>query len=339
MKAALKHVIKSTAATVASYVGPHRQVSSIPKLWVLMYHRVLPSTDRRFGLEEPGMMVTPETFAMHMREVKRHFDVVDLSEWVKLQQQNLPLPRKACAITFDDGWADNYENAFPIIQAEKIPTTLFAVAEKIGTDFQFWPNIIMALLLGNTDIPHTMKQHPIFAKVFQSLPAVTKPIDREYAAVYISHLKQFSDLDIFTALNDIAWRSLLDFDLPNALMSWEQLLTMQQSELVSIGSHTCNHKRLTNALGDDEMIHEIIDSKKIIENRLSSTVDLFCFPNGDYSPRALELVQQNYSAAVTTKRGINKADSCINHELTRVGMHDQVSNSRKLFGARLSGWL
>lgn len=339
MKLAVKQVLKSTAATLASVAGPHRFTSSPPKLWVLMYHRVLTNRDRRFALEEPGMIVTPDTFAMHMREAKRHFDIVDLSEWVKLKQQNLPLPKKACAITFDDGWADNYENAFPILQAEKVPATLFAVAEKIGTDFQFWPNIIMALLLDSTGALLAMQQHPLFAQVFQGLPINSKLIDREYAAVYISQLKQFSDQEIFSALQAIAWRSLLATDLPNALMSWEQLIAMKQSGLITIGSHTCNHKRLTSALSDSEMIHEIIASKTIIENRLSSAVDLFCFPNGDYSPRALELVQQNYSAAVTTKRGIINSATCIHHELTRVGMHDQVSNSKKLFGARLSGWL
>lgn len=339
MKPALKRLIKSTAATVASYAGPHKQLSSTSKLWILMYHRILPNTDCRFGLEEPGMIVTPETFAMQMREVKRHFDIIDLSEWIKLKEQNLPLPRKACAITFDDGWADNYEYAYPILKSENIPSTLFVVAEKIGTDFQFWPNIIMALIIGNTEIARVIQEHPLFAKIFQYAPIPAKLIDREYAAVYISHLKQFSDQEIFTALNDIMWRSLLDFELPNALMSWEQLLTMKKSALVNIGSHTCNHKRLTDALSEHEMIHEIIDSKKIIENRLSSTIDLFCFPNGDYSPKALELVQKNYAAAVTTQRGINKANTCINHELTRVGIHDQVSNNRKLFGAKLSGWL
>lgn len=339
MKKAAKQLLKSAAVSLASYAGPHRQGAQKPKLWVLMYHRVLPMSDRRFKLEEPGMIVTPETFALHLREIKRHFDVIDLADWVKLKQNNLPLPKKACAITFDDGWADNYEYALPILQAEKVPATLFAVAEKIGTDFQFWPNIIMALLLGNTEIPQAMQRDPLFSKIFQALPVKATLIGREYAAAYISQLKQFSDYDIFNALNAINWRSLLDEALPNALMSWGQLITMKESGWVNVGSHTCSHKRLTAALSDQELIHEITESKKMLENKLSSNVDLFCFPNGDYNPRALELVQQNYTAAVTTKRGIIEADNCAIHELTRIGIHDEVSNSKKLFGSRLSGWL
>ncbi|MES2822428.1 MAG: polysaccharide deacetylase family protein [Pseudomonadota bacterium] len=339
MKPALKQLLKSTAATFAHRLGAHRRSSSSPKLWILMYHRILPQNDKRFELEEPGMVVTPATFAMHMNEVKRHFDVISLPEWVSLKQQNLPLPRKACAITFDDGWADNYEHAFPIIQAEKIPATVFAVAEKIGTNFQFWPNIVMALLMSNSSALHEMQQHPLFAKLSQILPKPLKPIDREYVATYIFQLKQFSDTEIFIALYDIQWRSLLNIAIPNALMTWEQLIKMQQSGLVSIGSHTCNHKRLTDALSEDELVHEVIASKKIIETQLSSKVDLFCFPNGDYCSKALELVKENYLAAVTTQKGIVTANSLSNYELTRIGVHEEISNSRRLFGARLAGWL
>jgi peptidoglycan/xylan/chitin deacetylase (PgdA/CDA1 family) len=339
MKPALKQLLKSTAATFAHRLGAHRQSSSSPKLWILMYHRILPQNDKRFELEEPGMVVTPDTFAMHMNEVKRHFDVISLPEWVSLKQQNLPLPRKACAITFDDGWADNYEHAFPVIQAEKIPTTVFAVAEKIGTNFQFWPNIVMALLMGNPLALSEMQQHPLFAKLSQILPNPLKPIDREYVAAYIFQLKQFSDSEIFTALYDIQWRSLLNIAMPNALMSWEQLMKMQQSGLVTIGSHTCSHKRLTDALSEEELVHEVIVSKKIIETQLSSKVDLFCFPNGDYCSRALELVKENYIAAVTTQKGIVTANTRSNYELTRIGVHEEISNSRRLFGARLAGWL
>ena len=339
MKPALKQLLKSSLATLANRLGAHRQSVSTPKLWILMYHRILPKNDKRFALEEPGMVVTPETFSMHISEVKRHFDIISLPEWVKLKQQNLPLPRKACAITFDDGWADNYEYAFPIIQAEKIPVTVFVVAEKIGTDFQFWPNIIMALLMSNVSALSAMQNHPLFAKVTQKSPTLSAPIDREYVAAYIAQLKQFSDSEIFTALYDIKWRTLLNVAMPNALMSWEQLLTMQQSGLVAIGSHTCNHKRLMTALSDEELAHEIIASKTIIETQLSSTVDLFCFPNGDYSPPALELVKNNYLAAVTTKKGIVTASSCSNYELTRIGIHEEVSHSRRMFGARLAAWL
>ncbi|RYY77385.1 MAG: polysaccharide deacetylase family protein [Gammaproteobacteria bacterium] len=301
-----------------------------------MYHRILPKEDERFNLEEPGMIVTPDTFAMHMNDIKRHFDVISLSDWVNLKQQELPLPKKACAVTFDDGWADNYEYALPVLKATNTPATLFAVAEKIGTNFQFWPNSVLALLLNG--FTTELNRHPLFAKV-SSQPPVEGPIDREYAAAYIHQLKSFSDDAIFSALHDIRSADLLAGQLPNALMTWEQLNAMHASGLVVIGSHTCNHMRLSVDLNAQQMQYEIENSKRILDERLGAPADLFCFPNGDYNEAALHLVTKTYKAAVTTQRGINDANKCDPHELTRIGIHEEVSNSPRLFGARLSGWL
>jgi len=334
----LKPLLKAAATSLADQFGLHKKRHSDPKLWVLMYHRILPKEDQRFNLEEPGMIVTPDTFSMHMNEIKRHFDVISLSDWVNLKQQGQPLPLKACAVTFDDGWADNFEYALPILKATNTPATLFAVAEKIGTDFQFWPNSILALLLNGFSAE--LNRHPIFAQVSSQLPIIaTDAIDREYAAAYIHRLKSFSDEVIFSALRDICSSDLLAGQLPNALMNWEQLNTMHASGLVVIGSHTCNHMRLSVDLNAQQMQYEIENSKKILEQKLAAPTDLFCFPNGDYNQAALHLVKSSYKAAVTTKRGINHANKCAAHELTRIGIHEEVSSSPRLFGARLSGWL
>ena len=338
MAVKLKPLLKGVAASVADRFGPHRSRHSDPKLWVLMYHRILPKEDKRFSLEEPGMIVTPDTFAMHLNEIKRHFDVISLSDWVNLKQQGQPLPQKACAVTFDDGWADNFEYALPLLKSTNTPATLFAVAEKIGTDFQFWPNSILALLLNG--FSEELNRHPVFAKVSSQLAGVTSgDIDREYAAAYIHQLKAFSDEVIFSALRDIRSADLLAGQLPNALMSWEQLNAMHASGLVVIGSHTCNHMRLSVDLNAQQMQYEIENSKKILEQKLATPADLFCFPNGDYNQAALHLVKSSYKAAVTTKRGINNATNCTAHELTRIGLHEEVSSSPRLLGARLSGWL
>ncbi|HEY0894733.1 MAG TPA: polysaccharide deacetylase family protein, partial [Cellvibrio sp.] len=257
----MKQLLKHIATSAASQFGPHRMslLTHEPHLWVLMYHRILPQDDIRYRLEEPGMIVTPDTFAMHLRELKRHFDLMDFSEWLRLRAAGEPLPRRACTITFDDGWYDNYEYALPIIKSTATPVTLFAVVEKIGTDFQFWPNIISALLTSNALA--AMQQHPLLASALKQITPTTDPGDREFMAAVIKTLKQFSDADIFSALDAIAWQQHLTFELPRGLMNWGELRTMSDSGLVTIGSHTCNHKRLNAQLSSDEVTHEIVTSK------------------------------------------------------------------------------
>ncbi|HOY21895.1 MAG TPA: polysaccharide deacetylase family protein [Cellvibrio sp.] len=341
MKSRLKSFVKPVLVSLASQFGPHATSNKTPKLWVLMYHRILPSSDNRFQQEEPGMLVRPESFAMHLKEIKRNFDVMFLSDWVKAKQSGEPLPAKACAVTFDDGWLDNFEFALPALKAEAVPATLFAVAEKIGTDFQFWPNIVSMLLLNGAG-RHLAKQ-PLFSHLESQLNSMAAQPSRDQIAHIIFQLKQRSDADIFNALKDINWRSLCPDEIPPALMNWEQLNSMQASGLVEIGSHTCTHRRLTSALTSAELEHEIVNSKKILQAKLNAPVELFCFPNGDYNAEALSLVETHYAAAVTTKRGINLGDSATHttklHELTRIGLHDEVSHTRTLLRSRLSGWV
>lgn len=332
MKKLLKKALKPAVVSVAGCFGSHRQASSEPRLWVLMYHRILPPTDERFHQEEPGMRVTPDSFDMHLQELKQHFELVSLSDWVRAKEDGQLLPKRACAVTFDDGWQDNYEYAFPLLKKHQVPATLFAVSEKIGTDFQFWPNIIAALLLSGAG--PRLEEDTILNLAGTSK---TKP-DADAVAQCIKQLKARTDAEIFQALDNIQWRSLLPEPMRPALMNWDQLREMQNSGLVEVGSHTCSHRRLTDALSDEELSYEIGKSKQVLEQNTGHPIPLFCFPNGDYSDNALKQVQNLYMAAVTTQRGINN-EKTLNHELTRIGMHDDVSNTRRRFNARLSGWL
>lgn len=335
MVAALKSRIKPLAVSMAHRFGPHRQAAKAPKLWILMYHRVLPQDDPRFAEEEPGMLVQPDTLRMHLQEAKKYFDLMPLHQWLARKNAGEPLPAKACAITFDDGWLDNYEYALPLLKELQVPATLFAVAEKTGTAFQFWPNLVTKLLLQG-EAPQ-MARHPLFAPIFAELPQLFGKPNAELLAEAIRRLKRYVDHDIFAALGDLNWPALLGSMKP-ALMNWQQLRDLQDSGWVEIGSHTCNHKRLTDALSPEELEHEILGSRAYLEEHLHKPVNLFCFPNGDYSPQALNLVERGYTGAVTTRRGIVDAHQAP-HQLTRIGLHDHVSQSPRQFGARLSAWL
>lgn len=334
MNAVIKQVIKPALVSLAGAFGPHTRASKIPRLWLLMYHRVLIQADERYRQEEPGMLVRPETLEMHIQEIKRQFELMPLGEWVNARLNNLPLPQNACAITFDDGWADNFEYALPVLKAHSAPATLFAVAEKIGTDFQFWPNIVAILLLSGK--AREMSGHHTFGSIIKSV--FDKPSADEIAEI-IRQLKRYSDEQIFSALAEINWRSLCQTEIPSALMGWDQLKEMKSSGLVDIGSHTCTHRRLTNDLSQADLEYEIVHSRSILEEKLASPVDLFCFPNGDYNEAALSLVKRHYRAGVTTQRGIVHSEQAKMHELSRIGLHDEISWSRRLFRARLSGWI
>ncbi len=336
-----KRAIKRVLQHIAARFGQHTKNSKQPRLLVLMYHRILPADDARAQLEEPGMMVTPESFDMHLGILKQHFQMVKLDDWIRMKQEGATLPARACAITFDDGWVDNYQYAFPILKQHKVPASIFLVADMIGEANTFWPERLATVLTeiathqpGNWSHPSVewLKQFEVDYQFTAAAPT------QEQISEIISHTKIMSDDDIHSRIDNICRE--LDIDITTAepdLLDWQQVKEMRDSGLIGFGSHTCNHIRLTADTTDEKLEQEIVSSKQTIADRTGDEINSFCFPNGDFSDAALAKVRQHYSLAVSTLSGWNDTDSDI-HLLRRIGIHDDIARDETAFLASISGW-
>lgn len=90
-------------------------------------------------------------------------------------------------------------------------------------------------------------------------------------------------------------------------MTWQQVQEMKQSGLVEFGSHTLNHARLRK-LPQEEILRQLTQSKKELEERLSVPCLSFCYPfgSGGFDKRVRPLVfQAGYAFDFSTKPGIN----------------------------------
>lgn len=96
---------------------------------IMMYHHV-----NRVNPPQPDT-VGPERFEWHMAYLKKHhFTVLPLGTFVKAVREGKPLPYKSVVITFDDGYEDNYTQAFPILQKYRFPATVFVVSDSVNTE-------------------------------------------------------------------------------------------------------------------------------------------------------------------------------------------------------------
>lgn len=299
-----------------------------------MYHRILPVSDPRYSSEEPGMVVEPETFRLHIKLLKEKFTIMPLSEWIDRKQAGKTLPINACALTFDDGWADNYQYAFPIIQQEQVPITLFAVSDMLGSNTHFWPNQVAELL---TALPLEDLQQLEWLQAHLE-PATAGKLSRDHISGVIQRLKQYPD-DLIQQWLEDTWKTTAhEKASEQPLVNWQQLKEMAHSGLVDVGSHTCNHYRLREDLNHPLMEKEITRSQQRLQQELDQPVDLFCYPNGDVCAAAEALVKKHYKAAVTTRHGINTTRTD-NTRLLRIGLQEGSSNSQIKLQARLSGWV
>lgn len=342
MTSSLKRTLKRGLQHAAARFGRHTRNSKEPQLLILMYHRILPRDDARAKLEEPGMLVSPSSFAAHLKILSEYFEFVTLADWLERRANRLHLPAKACAITFDDGWADNYDFAFPVLQSLQVPATIFLVAEMQGTDEQFWPERLARLVNAVSLQTPQRWSDPVLAW-FKQTPTdysfdATPPTNEQISQL-IGYAKRYTDTENHDRLQQA--EDTLGLELQSVkpdLLNWQQIATMLDSGLVDVGSHTCRHIRLNDSLASDVLEHEIVASKTLIQQNTGQTIKTFCFPNGDYSPNALALVKQHYQGAVTTSIGWNSL-ATDKYLLHRIGLHEDIAADRTGFLARVSGWI
>ncbi len=118
---------KSSLRIWLRYMGavclPPRAVNG--SLRVLTYHRVRPDADDLRS-------VTPKVFREHLEILKAGWNVVSIDEVLAAIRGEKPLPERAVLITFDDGYADLYDHALPLLQEFGFPAVVFMLARYVG---------------------------------------------------------------------------------------------------------------------------------------------------------------------------------------------------------------
>lgn len=341
----LKRSVKRVLQSAIAAIGPQNLHNPFRRqLVVLTYHRVLPDGHPARELEQPGMYVSPQTFEMHMQSVKARFNLMHLTDWLDAAGTGR-VPPRAAAVTFDDGWLDNYEYAYPILKRLGIPATVFVVSDLVGTHYSFWPNRLGRLLAGVSGAGRDrLASTRLYHRLSQTDPRFGGLSGRELNQVMIDRAigvcKTIPEAEAVSLIDEAEAAIGIDRQNPAPdLMSWAQINEMvRESGVIQIGSHTRRHRRLMDDLSPEVLEDEIVNSKQAIEEKVDRPVDLFCYPNGDSSPAARELVRRHYRAACSTVRGWNTAVSDP-YWLRRVGLHEDIAATRSAFLARLSGYL
>ena len=341
MVSALKTIAKRTVVHAVARVAPLTWKWRKPgSLVVLMYHRVLPKDSPARKTEQPGMYVSPETLDLHLQVLKQYFELVPLDEWLRRAKDGASLPKLACAITFDDGWRDNYEFALPVLAKHGAPATIFLVSSLIGTTVRFWPNRLMGLLHksfaepGSVDYPQALRLivEPVLAEA--AIRGQLRPDDGD---LVVQRAKGWNE-ETIRGLVESAERSLGDCTETPEILSGEEIAQMAATGLIRFGSHTATHFRLGGEILAEALEREIVGSRKQLQELSGQEIDLFCYPNGDTSPGAIDCVRRHYQGAVTTQSGWQTAGDDP-YLVRRIGLHEDVSNTREALLARVSGWL
>lgn len=101
--------------------------------YVLYYHRICPV--------EPAADVTLQLFDWEMRYLKKRYSVLSLDELLAYINGELTLEKPGVAITFDDGWFDNFVYAWPVLKKYGLKATIFVSTGKISSGSRVRPTL------------------------------------------------------------------------------------------------------------------------------------------------------------------------------------------------------
>jgi peptidoglycan/xylan/chitin deacetylase (PgdA/CDA1 family) len=259
-------------------------------LIVLTYHRVLAEKDPLF----PDV-TTGSDFDMQARVLCRFFRTFTLSEAFRRLSEG-SLPRRSVAITFDDGYLDNLEVAFPLLERYRLPATFF-----VATGFLSGEN------MWNDRIIEAVRRFPGDALDLQS--SGIQKLDTSNAAnrrraidTLIAKLKYVEEPQR-SELVDCVVSAAGGQHSANLMMSEKDLQVLAGAGM-EIGAHTKSHPILARAR-DDIAREEIAGSRKFLQNLLDDDINFFAYPNGrperDFHDKHCNMVRDaGFSGAVTT---------------------------------------
>ncbi len=286
------------------------------RLVVLAYHSV--TDDPAYAL--PGIRVTPALFARQVAYLARNYAVVDLAEAVEMQRAGRPLPDRAVAITFDDGYADNHTHAFPVLRAHGAPATVFATVAPCLDGARFWVSWLYEALRAHVDTD-------AIERVF----GIRVPPEVEPAFNALSGILNYKSARDRAALLDAYAEAARVPRAPRRMLTVDQMREMQRGG-IRFGSHTLTHPILAN-IDAAERRAELQTSRERLSSALDQDVTLIAYPNGRAIPRNFDAAVMadckaaGYDAAVTSQRRPVMASDDL-HALPRMGVAQQGGLAR-----------
>jgi peptidoglycan/xylan/chitin deacetylase (PgdA/CDA1 family) len=280
-----------SAFSIASPAG------SAARLSILVFHRVLAKPDSIFPNE-----MHAERFDAVCTWLSAWFHILPLDQAL-FRLQTGDLPARAACITFDDGYADNFQIALPILRKHRLTATFFIAAGFLDGGRMWNDSIIESIrLCQGESLDLASLDLGLATQTIGTLEA-RRALIRGLIDV-IKYRPVTERLDLVGRLAAVA-RVALPSDL---MMRSEEVLELRDAGM-QIGAHTMSHPILARA-ADTEARNEIVEGKRVLENLLQKSVDLFAYPNGkpghDYLAAHVAMVRDaGFSFAVTTAPGVS----------------------------------
>jgi len=293
---------------------------------ILMYHHI-----NTLESDEWQLAVSAENFAEHL-SVLSDFNVISISGMAKAARDK-SIPTNSVAMSFDDGYQDNFSNAAPLLERYGYPASFF-LTNSIGNNQQlYWWDELESVLLLSKEIPENLElnirsvhyswnlsadwteiiNQPTLSALTSWLRWEFPPSTRHALFVHLSEwMKSLTHEEQQLVIRQLKDQVYTEQERSNALrsMSMASLQALRQIPQFEIGAHTATHTALANF--NKALQSEAIYSNKVfLETILNQSIAGFAYPHGSYNADSIEILKQlGFIYGCTTREALvtNEAD-------------------------------
>jgi peptidoglycan/xylan/chitin deacetylase (PgdA/CDA1 family) len=300
------------------------QLPTHDSLLVLNYHRIGNPEDDLF---DPGVFsATADQFNDQISYLKRHLSPVTLEETLDFvgaasKQHARKVPRCRVLITFDDGYLDNYEIAYPILRSHGVQGVFFLATSVVGScQVPWWDHIAYVVKTARTR--RFTLPYPVDLAVDIDRSGLTESL-RTILELY----KKPENTDSERFIRELAEKANGN-ELPSTLrrfLTWDEAREMIAGGM-AIGSHTHSHHVLSQ-LAPDRQLEELSGSRAILKEQLGVEPDVLAYPVGKKASFTAVTQQMardaGYRAAFSFYGGTNLPGEVSPYDVNRIGIGDQ----------------
>lgn len=336
-KQTIKKIIKLSLSYLLYYSGSFHIFALCRKraFIILAYHSINNITLKPLEIEQDTAC-----FERQIRYLKTNYKILSLTEFIEFRNNGKKYPPNSILITLDDGYRDNYINAYPILKKYKVPASIFLTVKPIETKIPLFFDLLRfailktpRLILDISDLG--LKKYILEKENKYSLFITIKEIIN-YSKSLNEDSKEILIKIIYTRLG----LDINDIDNMQGYLSWDQIKEMADNS-IEFGSHTMTHPQLSS-LSLEKCKEELSESKKIIEARIGRKVRTIAYPFGgrkDYNEMVEKVaLEAGYEHAFSLCRDKNIGTYTIGRKLVDSHMSSTCKGnfSKPLFASEIN---
>lgn len=242
---------------------------------ILRYHSVSDDADWKGEYVQESLVVPTETFARQVQFLSRRYRIVSVGEMAEAVRAGRRVDTRSVAITFDDGYEDNYRNAFPILREHGATATFYVATGSVADAEMLW-TVALRLAIRRSGLSDITLSFLGSRTVDISTDAAKESAIKMITGIVKRCRKEEADSVLHEVHESLG--PATDRHTRRVMMNWDEIREMHSTGM-TIGAHTVSHYNLPS-LDTSDVAREVVGSRRDLEDALGAPVTHFAYPNG-----------------------------------------------------------